>query len=175
MMRLMTLLILSAALLVGCAPYVNIPATEGDFLASHSINTATVHVSMVSALKYVLDHHGPPGPPPVYAVKLPPKAGKRTYEYVMNHLPKGGYRAEAAPPGVPVYQVRAIRLRGTRGSVDVVSPASEGKQRLVTVRLRRTLGGWYAEDHTVWNINSTADLPRFLPMSESGSTSLATQ
>lgn len=134
--------------LVGCTPYVNIPAQRGD-MAAHSPNKGTVRDVMAAALTHVVTEAGLPKS---YAVALPQRANSITYEKVLKRLPEGAVRHGEAEGDLPVFSVGAVYVRGTDAQVDVVAPSGIGASQLVSVYLDLAIDGWWVVRDRAWTI-----------------------
>ena len=131
----------------GCvANYVNVPPQPGD-TAFHNPDLIPVPELMTDALTWVTAKY-PVDPP--YAVNLPPGTGHATYVRVVEDGTRGrGVPMSPEVEGLPTYHVAAVRIRGTRATVDVVLP--EGLDAVAcTVTLRSTIYGWRIQDSRSW-------------------------
>ncbi len=135
--------------LSGCASptYINIPAERGD-AAFHSPNGRTV----VALSTQALDAVATASPTPLaYEFVLPRGATIESYAAVAEQLgdlaiiPAGD--TQAAPADFPLYEVRAIRVRGGTAEVDVIQPGVGNTYQLVEVFLKwSAFDGWHAVD-----------------------------
>ncbi len=149
------LLTVSGALMFGgCASYVNIPPQVGD-LALHSPNHPTVALVEAEAIRGLVLEQPPDLP---YQVSLPPKTSSSSYETVLKHLGENAQWPEEGPQaGVPVLEVRQLRLRGWYAQVDVLRPSSfnqpDGPTQLTTVWLKwYPFAGWRFQRAHVWSL-----------------------
>ncbi len=152
MTRILKTIVLPAILCLlaaGCQTYVNIPAQSAD-AANHDPNGKTVRDVMIVALRAALEDGGITGP---VQVMLPAKTNNLTYAHVVNTLGDQAvspYEEDVAGVEGVVF-AKGVRIRGTDGEVDVVRPAGEGHDQLVTVYMTwNTIGGWRADRVHVW-------------------------
>lgn len=135
--------VMATTTLTGCVSYVNIPPIAQD-TALNSVNVPPVPVVMAAAAAYARAHFPTVGEEA--AIILPASPSERTWEIVeaRSALSRGVAVSEAIPPGgaAPVYEIRAIRIRGRSATVDVILPVAEDGRRLLEVRLRGGLTGW---------------------------------
>ncbi|MBL4700349.1 MAG: hypothetical protein JKX85_03745 [Phycisphaeraceae bacterium] len=150
---LVAMIVIITAGLGGCSPYVNIPGQRGDTLATHNPNSKYIQQAIVVALKAVTMYRPVEGN---YQVILPEGTDPATYALL---LPQLGDQAMWSSDGMrqvqTVYEVKALRIRGADGEVDIVRPASglaaDGTQQLVTVDLKYYIpGGWGHTRLRVW-------------------------
>lgn len=143
------LLLLSAVTLSACYPYVNIPAQPGD-QAGHSSNDPLVRTVSVTAVKAALKDRPVSGQ---YRLVLPKGANWDTYQRVLARLE--GTATIEDDPTLPIIETREIRVRGTKGEVDVVTPVSledvHGMGQLTTVHINwDPTVGWIARRTHTW-------------------------
>ena len=137
MLRLTALSFL-AALTVGCGgpANVNVPAMKSD-MAINDPNAKAVKRAEVAAVRYTLEQRPIPGG---FTLQLPEGTLDETYTEVLPAIGAGAVKDPA--PGLPTVEVRAIRLRGSTGEVDLVRPDAVGR-RLHVVDLTYEFGhGW---------------------------------
>lgn len=159
--RLCTLaLAVTAALAaVGCAgpTYINIPAQEGD-LAGHDPNGDVVRAVIADAVRgLMLDV---PMEAPI-AVVLPADATALSHADVARRIGEGAVSPfeEGITPATTV-EVREVRVRGSKGEVDVVHPGRGGMSHLTTVYLEwQPFGGWRSERIRTWQGSAGLVLP----------------
>jgi len=150
---------LAAALVIlalsGCSTYVNIPPQTGD-VAQHNPNTDTVEEISIIAARAVLADNPIKGP---FRVVLPKGTLQETYERAVPRISADavGSAATTQPfeQAGPVIDVRQIRIRGWRASVDVIRPISpanpDAGQQVVTVDLKHdVIAGWGVESMRTW-------------------------
>ncbi len=143
MRRLSTLILLVAGLplagfAVGCGgpANVNVPALARD-MAINDPNAKVVKRAEVAAVTYSLQGDPLPGG---FTLVLPEGTFDETYAEVIAGIDAGATRDAAAD--LPTLEVRAIRLRGSDGQVDLVRPDPAGR-RLHVVDVTYEFGhGW---------------------------------
>ena len=155
MRRIGTILIGLALLMLpgGCGgpTYVNLPAAEGD-LARHDPNSESVRHAQTVALRAVTEKSAYIGP---VGVQLIEGTSPLSYVAVLPTIGDEATRLDenADEPEPPVtLTVRAVRLRGGAGEVDVVRGTPEGLRELVTVYLKYAAfgGGWELDRVRTW-------------------------
>jgi hypothetical protein len=149
---LVALLIITVGL-SACTPYVNIPGQRGDTLATHNPNSKSIQEAVVTALKAVITYRPVDGN---YQVILPQGTDPQTYAKLLPQLgDQAMWSSDGMPQDLPIYEVKAIRIRGADGEVDIARPATgmpDGRTRqLVTVDLKYYVpGGWGHTRIRVW-------------------------
>lgn len=147
-LQTIVLLAILALLAAGCQPYINIPAQRGD-TASHNPNGKTAREVMAVAIRAAIDDAGITEP---VQISLPDRAEPITYAAIARAVgdPVVLPDSESGATGA-VVGVRAVRVRGVEGEVDVVRPAGGGHEELVTVHLKwDPVVGWGAERVQTW-------------------------
>lgn len=151
-------LVLSTALLFtgGCQTYVNIPQQTGD-VASSNMNGSNVRNLVGESLRGLRAELLAPGK---YQVILPAGATPETYETILAIAGEPYTWADTLGSGnvVDKLEVRAIRVRGWEGSVDIIRSTSpqtpDAPKQLVTVYLKDYIvGGWASRNIRVWRMN----------------------
>lgn len=157
----------------GCAPYVNVPAQQGD-VAANDPNTKPVPEVAQVALEAVVTDSNVNVP---FYVVLPDNTSQSVYTEILPKvsaharrspravlLPVKGKAADtqpapapepAAAPDGPEFDVKQVRVRGWRAEVDIVRPAEvsapAGRLQLVTVDLQYDpVAGWNTRQIRVW-------------------------
>ena len=152
-LRALAAILIVALGLSACSPYVNIPGQRGDTLATHNPNSKYIQEAIVAALKAVVTYRPvegnyqvilPEGTDPATYASLPPQMGDQAM-----------WSSDGVRQDVPVYEVKAIRLRGADGEIDIARPAvglPDGRtQQLVTVDMKYYVpGGWGHTRLRVW-------------------------
>ena len=155
---LVACLLLSASLVLlgGCQTYVNIPAQTGD-VASSNINGSNVRNMVGEALRGLRGEMLASGR---YEVILPAGATPETYTAVLAIAGEPYTWADARDSTrvVDKLEVRAIRVRGWEGSVDIIRSTdphtTDAPKQLVTVYLKDYIvGGWASRNIRVWRMN----------------------
>lgn len=157
----------------GCAPYVNVPAQQGDVAANDPNTKPVPEVARVALEAVVADSNLSV---PFYVV-LPDNTAESVYADI---LPKVSKLAQRSPRAVlmpekgkasdtqpapapepaatvdgPELDVKQVRVRGWRAEVDIVRPADAsaptGRLQLVTVDLQwDAVAGWNTRQIRVW-------------------------
>lgn len=133
--------IVGAALLTGCAPYVNVPSPE-SYRGPEPMRTAPVPNIVVESLAYVTERY--PVEPP-FAVEIPEGATETTWLEINRHLPAPAMRGPEAGQDAPRYVLQALRVRGKHASVDVLLPAGavpDGRTLIELTLSNKGLGIW---------------------------------
>ncbi len=143
----------------GCATYVNIPKQPGD-VAQHNINNDNVRSVCIEAIRGMLSGNPITGR---YIIVLPQGASVLTYQIIIANLDEWA-TAELDQPA-PIIELRQIRIRGNKASVDLIRPANAldmaSPGQLVTVDLKwEPLSGWGATHLHAWR----APLNRTMPL-----------
>src|SRR5262245_3152548 len=103
----------------GCATYVNIPPREGD-IAAHNPNKSTVQNVEVAAARAAITERRGSGP---IQIILPRGTDPLTYDQVLPKIgPDAVHYKDGPREGVPVVEIREIRIRGMDAYADVVRP-----------------------------------------------------
>ena len=137
MLRLVALTI-AVSLTVGCGgpANVNVPGFKGD-IAINDPNAEAVKRAEVAAVRYTLERRPITGG---FTLQLPEGTLDETYTEVLPAIGAGAVKDPS--PELPTVEVRAIRLRGSTGQVDLVRPDAVGR-RLHVVDLTYEFGhGW---------------------------------
>ncbi len=159
---------LGLAAVPGCitaAPYVNIPPQAGDTLARHDVNARNVRDAAALGLQAVLTRRPLEGRA---ELRLPDGATNLTYADLAFRAAPEGSLPLLTPfdPGEPasLVEVTGIRLRGTKGTIDVVRPGRGGIRQLATADLRYSpVSGWSVKDVRFLNAPVTDQLLNPLP------------
>ncbi|MEX0746343.1 MAG: hypothetical protein WD118_12130 [Phycisphaeraceae bacterium] len=146
---LLTLMAMLAMTAAACAPqYVNIPAQRGG-VALNNPNASNVRIVETLALDAVLRDRPLDGP---VLINLPEGTEASTYAAVAAELDATVVTPhdEATEPASTL-TVRAVRIRSSRGEVDVIRPRGGQAQQLVTVHLSVSpLSGWSVDRVHAW-------------------------
>lgn len=141
-------LILACLTLTSCQTYVNIPKQSAD-TANHNPNGKTVREVMVYAIHTAMLDGGIDGP---VQIMLPEGTSKLTYTYVANAI--GDQAVLPDDQAVPVEGIvfaKGVRIRGNDGEVDIIRPAGDGVDQLITVYMTwKPVGGWHSNSVRVW-------------------------
>ncbi len=146
-------LILSLALLNGCATYVNIPAQVGD-IANNDPNHRTVRAVELVALQAVIAEHPMLTP---FELVLPAGTLPRHYEQMVPEVSIHATWAGQNPDAdLPVLEVRQVRIRNDAAQVDIVRPSNPmdfaAPPQLLTVALDwDVLAGWGPKRVRLWH------------------------
>ncbi len=134
-------------MLTGCftaAPYVNIPGQPGDNFARKDPNARNVRDVLAVALADLQTRYPLEGR---VLLELPEGSNELTYADVVARAGNGLIAPFDGGEASTVVQVTSVRLRGFRGSVDVIRPGRTGVRQLVTVDLKYDAAkGWSATD-----------------------------
>jgi hypothetical protein len=151
---------LGCASLGGCTTYTNIPEQSGD-VARNDPNDESVREVMAASLAAVASDPEFAKP---FEVVLPVGSNVETYTFVVPKVSKVATSAsvmsptEQKPTGLPVLEVRRLRLRGWIAQVDIVRPFSaaqpDGLKQLATVDLKWSpITDWHVEGVRIWRIS----------------------
>lgn len=145
---------------VGCSrPYVNIPSQRGD-VAAHDPNANNVRNAEVTALRAVMLDRPIEGP---VLIKLPPGTSSLTYAAVAPQVSEFALTPQdedATAAGLPVLEVRQLRIRGWDGEVDIIRPSYDGGEQLITVTIKYApFSGWTSSFIRTWRGNVEETLP----------------
>ncbi len=147
--QLTILLTLACLYALGCHPYVNIPKQDAD-TASHNPNGKTVRTVMIYAIRTAILDGGIDGP---VQIMLPEDTSKLTYTYIANAIGDQAVvpddDAMTAVDGIVF--AKGVRIRGNTGEVDIIRPAGDGVDQLVTVYMTwKPVSGWHSDGVRVW-------------------------
>lgn len=148
-LTLTVLLIMACLLTAGCQTYINIPPQEGD-AANHDPNGKSAREVMVLAIRAALDDARITGP---VQVMLPGHTNKLTYAHVVSAVGDQAIspHEEDVQSVVGVVFAKGVRVRGTRGEVDVIRPIGDGIDQLVTVYMTwRPVSNWSVDSVHAW-------------------------
>lgn len=150
------LLLMTLLAITGCQTYVNIPEQTGD-VASTNVNGSQARAVMGEALRGLSDEMLAKG---TFLVLLPSGATPGTYDEVVTTGGDMYTWADRADANAVVDQIeiRAVRIRGLKASVDIIRSSQPGDanapQQLVTIHLERYIvGGWASRQVRVWRMN----------------------
>ncbi len=114
----------------GCAGY-DTYSGEGEGVEARDINERNSHEVMIASIEWVIERYPPESADGRFALNLPRGSNETTYRFVTSQVGENALpMTPDVDPGVPVYHIAGVRLRGTEARVDVVRPAPElGKNR----------------------------------------------
>jgi len=135
--------------LTGCGQvYVNIPPAAGD-MATHDPNDKTARQVQVAALRGVLAEYPSDG---TVRVTLPEGTTKLHYATMLPKVSESAIGPDDAGDAATDLHVRAIRVRGKSGEVDVVRDTGDQKGQVITVRLSwQPMDEWKADQLRSWS------------------------
>lgn len=150
MIRRVLPLLLAALLLPACSSptYINVPPADGD-VAFNNANSRTVRDIEQVALAAVLAARPISGD---VAIRFPRGTSELTAITVISDLPENVVpEGDTATGEYTLVEVRAVRVRGGTGEVDIVRPGTTRDRELVTVTMKwRPLNGWTSRGMRVW-------------------------
>jgi hypothetical protein len=142
-------ILLAAASLTACSPYINIPAQSGD-VASHNPNNPTarkVYVAAITYLAHLNDQYA------AYSFALPAGADHYTYRWVIQQLPAGADPAyTTGGTFTPLYAVATLYVRGSDAQTDIIITDTDRQRRLVSIYCTLGVDGWYAVRQRAWQV-----------------------
>jgi hypothetical protein len=145
----------AALALSACATWVNIPPREGD-AAIHDPNEETVLGVEIAAVRAAIaDKPGDQG----VQVILPPGTLPLTYDTILPRIsPRAVWSSRGEQEGIPVVEVRELRIRGSEAQVDVIRPwdfnAADAGRQVATVYLSwDPVSQWQADRVVGWHIS----------------------
>lgn len=153
MIRSALFMLVACVLLTACSSptYINVPRAEGD-VAFNDPNGKTVRRIEQSALAAVLADRAILGD---VAVRFPEGTTELTAITIVAELSENVFPEGQTPTGeYTLVEVRAVRVRGGTGEVDIVRPGTTRDRELVTVTMKwRALEGWVAGRMRVWGFS----------------------
>lgn len=168
--RQIGLILVLGGLLAGCVGYDTWPPVKGS-IARDNPNIPAVEQIQMAGLKWLIEKYPPVGHDGPVAINVPQGIKPLVYQRIAR---EAGPRAEPlidANTHLPIYHVKAIRVRGSDAQIDVlrpvweIGPAPDGSQvsQGFTLYLRGGLSPWRVVRFREWRIG-TMDPPVLNPM-----------
>lgn len=168
--RLIAIALVSAAVFGGCVGYDTWPPVQGS-IARENPNIPTMEGVMMAGLRWMIENYPPVGHEGQVAVNVPQGVKPLVYQRIARDA---GPRAEPYSEftkELPIYHVKAIRVRGSKAELDVLRPvwemgrAPDGSQvsQGFTLYLEGGLEPWRVMRFREWMIG-VMDPPALNPM-----------
>lgn len=163
----LTVLGLGVCPMAGCVGYSTYDPSLGP-IDLQTPNQPALEEIMVAGLGWTIQHF-PPGTPPdlgtigqtaldrgdrAVAISLPSGLSQQQYDSIVSRADANATSWNESP-GLPIYRVGRIWIRGSRASIDIHRPLTDGastpdQYQTITVEMKSGYGGWQYERFRAW-------------------------
>jgi len=165
--RCITIGLLTLGVLAGCVGYTTYDPAVGP-IDLQSPNQPALEEIMVAGLGWTIEHF-PPGTPPdlgtigqtaldrgdrAVAISLPSGLSQAQYDRIVTRADANAAAWDASP-GLPIYRVGRIWIRGSKATIDIHRPLTDGattaeQYQTITIEMRSGYGGWHYDRFRAW-------------------------